>query len=73
MQNRNILISTGKTGGHIIPALSVGRRYIEEFSKAKVIYASLEGSSIFMDFLNKDENLKFVFLKDWQGIDKDII
>jgi len=73
MQNRNILISTGKTGGHIIPALSVGRRYIEEFSKAKVIYASLEGSSIFMDFLNKDENLKFVFLKDWQGFDIKIL
>lgn len=73
VQNKNILISTGKTGGHIIPALSVGRSYIKEFNKAKVIYASLEGSHIFRDFIKSDENLNFVFLKDWLGFNIKIL
>jgi len=63
VKNRNILISTGKTGGHIIPALSVGRNYIIEFDEVKVIYASIEDSHIFKDFLKKGENLNFIFLK----------
>lgn len=73
VQNKNILISTGKTGGHIIPALSVGRRYIKEFTEATVIYTSLEGSHIFRDFLKKDENLNFIFLKDWHGFNIKIL
>lgn len=73
VKNRNILISTGKTGGHIIPALSVGRNYIIEFDEVKVIYASIEDSHIFKDFLKKGENLNFIFLKDWQGFNVKVL
>lgn len=73
MRSKNILISTGKTGGHIIPAISVGERYIEEFNEAKVFYVLLYNSKVLQDLRERNENFRFVFLRDWKSFNLRIL
>lgn len=68
MENRNILISTGKTGGHIIPAIFVGEKYHNNYPNAKITFTILENSNILEFFPNNVNYADFVKLKDSENL-----
>lgn len=70
--NKNILISTGKTGGHIVPAILVSEEYHRINPKAKIIFAVLEGSNILEIFPSNEEHIDFVDLKNWKTFNPSI-
>jgi len=64
--NKNILISTGKTGGHIVPAILVSEEYHRINPKAKIIFAVLGGSNVLEIFPSNEEHIYFIDLKNWK-------
>jgi UDP-N-acetylglucosamine--N-acetylmuramyl-(pentapeptide) pyrophosphoryl-undecaprenol N-acetylglucosamine transferase len=64
MIKNNLLISTGKTGGHILPALIVVQKYIENNIDAKVIIICFS-KDLFENNI-KSENVEYVVLNDWK-------
>jgi len=61
----NLLISTGKTGGHIFPAILVTEKYLEINPSSKVFIVCFN-KDIFTKSL-KNNNVIFIVLNDWSG------
>ena len=65
LNKNNLLISTGKTGGHIFPAIIVTEKYLERNPGSKVFIVCFN-KNIFTKFLS-NKNVSYVIFKDWNG------
>jgi UDP-N-acetylglucosamine--N-acetylmuramyl-(pentapeptide) pyrophosphoryl-undecaprenol N-acetylglucosamine transferase len=64
MIKNNLLISTGKTGGHILPALIVVQKYLENNIDIKVVIVCFS-KDLFENNI-KSGNVEYVVLNDWK-------